>query len=263
MYGISTTAGASEKTPGSAAAGTTSNRDERDDVWDQHDGRRQREDPGVSRRRNDVLLLDELDAVGDQLGPAVERAGLHRPQASLHVREHLVLHVPDGERHHEEHQHHRNRLHDERDPVPADRGIEDGGVADPSSSSTSSPSGTPGHGLTSRDIKGKSFRSGNPSNGSGRRSLTGCGWPSNRMPNISIVSRSCQSQVGNRSLTVGHAGSVDDSRTLTRTLWWCSVEVSCVTTSNPSSPPRSTPAVKSQKSHASAGSSRRNRTRSW
>ena len=65
------------------------------------------------------------------------------------------------------------------------------------------------------------------------------------MPNISAVSRSCQSQVAHRSLTVGSTGSSWGSATFTRTLWWWVVENTWVTTSNPPSGPRSTPVVKS------------------
>ena len=89
------------------------------------------------------------------------------------------------------------------------------------------------------------MRSGWPSNGSESRSFTGCGWPSKRIPNISIVSRSCQSAVGNRSEIVGQEGSYDNA-TLTRTLCAWVIEERWVTTSNPRSGPKSTPAVKSQ-----------------
>ena len=71
-YGSSATAGASWKTVRSAAG------------------------------RDDVLLLHELHAVGDQLRPAVEAAGVHRAEPALHVRHHLVLGLADEQRQREE-----------------------------------------------------------------------------------------------------------------------------------------------------------------
>jgi hypothetical protein len=56
----------------------------------------------VRRGGRDVLLLDELHPVGDELGPAVEAAGVHRPEAALHVGHHLVLGLPDQQRQDEE-----------------------------------------------------------------------------------------------------------------------------------------------------------------
>ena len=50
--------------------------------------------PTGRRRRGDVLLLDELHPVGDELRPAVEATGVHRPETALHVRHHLVLDLP-------------------------------------------------------------------------------------------------------------------------------------------------------------------------
>src|SRR6185312_13703225 len=194
----------------------------------------------------------------------VEDAGLHRPEPGLHVREHLVLHVADGERHHEEDDQHHERLDHEREPVVRDVAIHHGRLGEEHhSSSSSSPSTAPGQGLASRLIRAKSFRSGWPSNGSDSSSLTGRGWPSTAIPNISISSRSCQSAVGNRSLIVGTDGSSCGRRTLSRTLCLFVVENSCVTTSNPPSSPKSTPPVKSQKSQPNSGSSRQNRTASW
>ena len=55
-----------------------------------HDDRgREREHPAVGLRRHDVLLLEELDAVADELEPAVEAAGVHRTEPALHVAHHL------------------------------------------------------------------------------------------------------------------------------------------------------------------------------
>ena len=144
MYGTSATAGAREKTQESAADG------------------------------DHVLLLDELDPVGHQLRPAVEPARVHRPEAPLHVRHHLVLGVADAERRHEEEDQHDRRLRDEDQPVLVEPLVHEAlaGLGDHSSSS-SSPSAAPGHGLASRDMSGKSLRSGWPSNGSGSRSVTG------------------------------------------------------------------------------------------
>ena len=53
------------------------------------DRRREREDTPVGLRRHDVFLLHELDAVADELVPAVEPAGVHRPEPALHVAHHL------------------------------------------------------------------------------------------------------------------------------------------------------------------------------
>ena len=63
---------------------------------------REPEDRAVRGRRDDVLLLHELDAVGDELRPAVEAAGVHRAEPALHVRHHLVLGLADQQRQHEE-----------------------------------------------------------------------------------------------------------------------------------------------------------------
>src|SRR6266511_110435 len=60
--------------------------------------------------RRHVLLLDELDPVGDELCPAVVGTGVHRAKAALHMRHHLVLGLPDDERQGEE------RHEDREDP---------------------------------------------------------------------------------------------------------------------------------------------------
>ncbi len=85
--GTRATAGASRKTVRSAAAGTTSS------------------------------FCDELDAVGDQLGPAVEATGVHRPDPALHVGHRLVLGLTDEQRqgeeraeHEQQPQHHLERV---------------------------------------------------------------------------------------------------------------------------------------------------------
>ena len=51
---------------------------------------------------HDVFLLRELHAVGDELGPAVEAARVHRAEAALHVGHHLVLGLADDQREDEE-----------------------------------------------------------------------------------------------------------------------------------------------------------------
>ena len=71
---------------------------EHDEVRDQRHAGREHEDPPVGRPRDDVLLLGELHAVGDELRPAVEATGVHRAEPALHVRHHLVLGLPDQQR---------------------------------------------------------------------------------------------------------------------------------------------------------------------
>ena len=53
------------------------------------DERRDGEDAPVGLRRHHVFLLDELDAVAEELEPAVEPARVHRTETALHVRHHL------------------------------------------------------------------------------------------------------------------------------------------------------------------------------
>ena len=77
-------------------------RDQRDQVRDERDPGRQPEDRPVRGGRDDVLLLHELHAVGDELQPAVEAAGVHRADPRLHVRHHLVLGLADEQRQHQE-----------------------------------------------------------------------------------------------------------------------------------------------------------------
>ena len=86
-----------------------------------HDDRgREREDPAVGLRRHDVLLLEELHAVADELEPAVEAAGVHRPEPALHVAHHLEQErVPEDERAERNDGEHHDRLDRERRP-PAD-----------------------------------------------------------------------------------------------------------------------------------------------
>ena len=85
---------------------------ERDEVGHQRHGGRELEDPPVRGGRGDVLLLDELHPVGDELGPAVEAAGVHRPEPALHVGHHLVLGLPDEQRQDEEGGQHAERAQD-------------------------------------------------------------------------------------------------------------------------------------------------------
>ena len=54
----------------------------------------------------------------------------------------------------------------------------------------------PGHGLATREARTKSLRKGLPSNPSGRSSVSSSPCPAKSMPNISCVSRSCQSAAG-------------------------------------------------------------------
>jgi hypothetical protein len=84
--------------------------DEHDEVGHERDTGRQLEHPPVGARRHDRFLLGELHAVGHQLRPAVEAAGVHRAEARLHVRHRLVLHLADEQRQGEE------RDDDEREP---------------------------------------------------------------------------------------------------------------------------------------------------
>ena len=58
---------------------------------DEHDDRRDAEDPFVGLGRDDVLFHDELDGIGDRLQYPVP-AGPHRAQPPLHMRKHLALH---------------------------------------------------------------------------------------------------------------------------------------------------------------------------
>lgn len=60
------------------------------------------EDAAVGLGRDHVLLLRELDAVGDQLGPAVETTRVHGAEAALHVRHDLVFGLADDQGQHQE-----------------------------------------------------------------------------------------------------------------------------------------------------------------
>ena len=129
MYGIIATAGASEKTLRSAASGTTSS------FW-----------------------MNFTPSATSCAQPWND-AGLHRPEARLHVREHLVLHVADRERHDQEEHHDHDRL---RAPATSQKLPDQASKMetpvvrpeqDDHSSSSSSPSTAPGQGLASRVIK--------------------------------------------------------------------------------------------------------------
>jgi hypothetical protein len=86
-----------------------------------HDhGGRHREDPLVGLRRGDVFLLDELDAVTDELEPPVEPARVHRTEPALHVAHHLEQeHVAEHERR-ERHDHQDDDRLDRERGAPAD-----------------------------------------------------------------------------------------------------------------------------------------------
>ena len=75
-------------------------------VGQQRDERREPEHRPVGAGRGDALLLHELDAVGDELSPAVEGAGVHRAEPALHVGHHLVLGLAHDERQGEERDQH-------------------------------------------------------------------------------------------------------------------------------------------------------------
>ena len=146
---------------------------------------REPEDPPVGARRGDVLLLDELHAVGDELGPPVEATGIHRPEPALHVRHDLVLGLPDEQRQargrprarrrraarpratgHERTRSSRAplRARARRAPARADARV-------PGHSSWPSPGSlAPGHGFEARAARTNDLRSGVPSKPSGSSS---------------------------------------------------------------------------------------------
>ena len=70
-------------------SGPGGDHDEHQEGRDHDDRRREREDAPVGLAGHDVFLLDELDAVADELEPAVEAAGVHRTEPALHVAHHL------------------------------------------------------------------------------------------------------------------------------------------------------------------------------
>ena len=72
------------------------------EVGQERHGGRELEDRLVGGVGDEVLLLGELHAVGDELRPAVEAPGVHRPQAALHVRHELVLGLADDQGQHQE-----------------------------------------------------------------------------------------------------------------------------------------------------------------
>ena len=69
--------------------GAGGDHEEHEEGGDHHDRRSEREHPPVGPRRHHVFLLDELDAVADELEPPVEPARVHRPEPALHVGHHL------------------------------------------------------------------------------------------------------------------------------------------------------------------------------
>ena len=77
--------------------------DEDEEVREEGDGGGELEDTAVGAGRDDVFLLRELHAVGDELGPAVEAARVHGAEAALHMGHHLVLGLPDDQGEDEEH----------------------------------------------------------------------------------------------------------------------------------------------------------------
>ena len=138
-----------------------------DDVRDQGDGRGEREHHRVGGPRDHVLLLDELHAVGDQLGPPVEHARLPSARAgpACGPGPCAPCSPPPAARsgrnpctttlHHQGHP-------EVREPVVRSCGPRHGLGAEAGRSVllTSSPSTAPGHGLASRLISANSFRSG-------------------------------------------------------------------------------------------------------
>ena len=186
-------------------------------IADQHDevGHAARP-PGASRKtravgggRDDVLLLHELHPVGDELGPAVEAAGVHRAEPALHVRHRPCARsgrraaaAPGTRRGRRRRAGTSARARQPSAPAArrghhcrvgdAGRAASGGGSA--SGRRSDSPGSlAPGHGLATRAASTKSLRSGCPSNPSGSSSGSRFGVPRrSRSPNISWVSRSCQ-----------------------------------------------------------------------
>ena len=73
--------------------------EEDEEGGDHDDRRREREDAPVGLGGHDVFLLDELDAVADELEPAMEPTGIHRAQPALHVAHDLQQErVPEDQR---------------------------------------------------------------------------------------------------------------------------------------------------------------------
>ncbi len=80
-----------------ALAGADGDREEDEEVRQEGDGGGELEDTAVRAGGDDVLLLRELHAVRDELGPAVEATGVHRTEAALHMGHHLVLGLTDDQ----------------------------------------------------------------------------------------------------------------------------------------------------------------------
>jgi hypothetical protein len=88
-------------------------RRERAEDRGEHDRRREHRRAARPPERDQVLLREELDAVGDRLRPAVPAAGVHRAVAALDVAGDLAL-EPHGE-HHED----RDESDEDADPDEA------------------------------------------------------------------------------------------------------------------------------------------------
>ena len=78
--------------------------DEHEEVRQQRDCRGKLEHTAISARGHNGLLLRELHPIRNELGPAMEPAGVHRPQPRLHMRHRFVLHLPHEQWHRQEHQ---------------------------------------------------------------------------------------------------------------------------------------------------------------
>jgi len=184
---------------------------------DERDRRGEPEDPLVGSRRGDVLLLHELDPIGDQLRPPVEPTGIHGAEAALHVGHHLVLGLAHQQREDEEGRQHADGAQGHLDGV-VHRGPHSGSGT-PGAETRRRPVGlacsdspgslAPGHGLEARAARTNDLRSGVPSKPSGRRSGRSpspvpSSKPSKSRPNISWVSRSCQATPRNTGVRLAN-----------------------------------------------------------